>query len=255
MSALAPLDVGRVPLDGVTLIEASAGTGKTHTIATLFVRLLLEKDLEVSEILVVTYTRAATAELRQRIRARLGAALDLFDAVARESADLAAASMLGAADPVLLALARRTAERSQLPAQRLRLLQAIRSFDEAAIFTIHGFCQRVLSVSAFESGAAFDAELLEDQRSILNEVVQDYWVSKLHAADETFVRHALEHAPLRLLTGLAQRACADPELQVIPTVVPQPVVPLQAAFDAARQHASEVFTRTRAEIAALLDPG
>lgn len=76
------LDASTVPLGGTVLIEASAGTGKTYTIATLFVRLLLEQRLEVSQILVVTYTRAATAELRDRIRRRLLEAVAAADGAA-----------------------------------------------------------------------------------------------------------------------------------------------------------------------------
>ena len=72
MIRLEPLEI---ELAGTSLIEASAGTGKTFTIATLYLRLLLERELSVGEILVVTYTRAATAELRDRIRRRIAAAL------------------------------------------------------------------------------------------------------------------------------------------------------------------------------------
>ncbi|MCK5230656.1 MAG: UvrD-helicase domain-containing protein, partial [Desulfobulbaceae bacterium] len=74
-----PLDPFRAPLTGVNIIEASAGTGKTYTIAILFLRLLLEKGLSVNRILVVTYTVAATAELRDRIRRRIREALDAFE--------------------------------------------------------------------------------------------------------------------------------------------------------------------------------
>ena len=73
-----PLDPFGVPLQGVNLVEAAAGTGKTWTITALYLRLLLEQDLPVARILVVTYTRAATGELRQRLRDALVAALEAF---------------------------------------------------------------------------------------------------------------------------------------------------------------------------------
>jgi exodeoxyribonuclease V beta subunit len=73
MKALLPFEV---PLHGVRLIEANAGTGKTYTITTLYLRLLLERGLEVGQILVVTYTNAATAELRRTVRERLVAMRD-----------------------------------------------------------------------------------------------------------------------------------------------------------------------------------
>ncbi|HEX4355209.1 MAG TPA: UvrD-helicase domain-containing protein, partial [Polyangiales bacterium] len=147
------LEVETAPLDGVTLIEASAGTGKTHTIATLFLRLLLEAELPLSEILVVTYTRAATAELRLRIRARLAEALEALEETGSAPRDRALANMVAGAR-----------SGAHVARYKTRLIDALRSFDESAIFTIHGFCQRVLKKHAFESGVPFEAELREDQR-------------------------------------------------------------------------------------------
>jgi len=63
-----PLEILTIPLDGVNLIEASAGTGKTYTISNLYLRLILEKEISVRDILVVTFTDAATKELKERIR-------------------------------------------------------------------------------------------------------------------------------------------------------------------------------------------
>ncbi|NDG55146.1 MAG: hypothetical protein EBX56_04160, partial [Betaproteobacteria bacterium] len=103
------------PLDGLNLIEASAGTGKTWALCALYMRLLLECKLDVQQILVVTFTKAATAELRERIRLRI--AQSLRDLKAQDHPD---SDALG------------------------RLEHALESMDEAAIFTIHGFCQRAL---------------------------------------------------------------------------------------------------------------
>ena len=74
-----PLNPLTLNLHGQILIEASAGTGKTYTIALLFLRLLLEKGLSVDEILVVTFTKAATEELRGRVRQRIRDALDVLE--------------------------------------------------------------------------------------------------------------------------------------------------------------------------------
>jgi len=109
---------------GTSLVEASAGTGKTFTIAGLFLRLILEKNLSVREILVVTYTVAATEELRHRIRRTLANALQAFTTGASD-------------DPFLRALvARHVDQRADLEA---RLDRALYGFDEAPIYTIHGF--------------------------------------------------------------------------------------------------------------------
>src|SRR5690606_11487391 len=139
------------PFTGRSLIEASAGTGKTWTLTALYARLLLERELSVGQILVVTYTTAATAELRERIRARLAELLALYEG--GESGD-----------DFLNELHRRHPGE----AARRRLLLAVHGFDEAAIFTIHGFCQRALQDSAFEAGGDFDAELTQDDREVLD---------------------------------------------------------------------------------------
>ena len=146
------------PLQGVNLIEASAGTGKTFTITGLYLRLLLESGLTVAQILVVTYTRAATAELRERIRERL--------LQVRRALDTAAD------DPFCAGLLSACGDRELL---RRRLALALLDFDRAAIFTIHGFCQRVLTDSAFESRVPFETELAPDQSDLLQQVVDDFW--------------------------------------------------------------------------------
>ena len=188
------LDPRTVPLLGTHLVEASAGCGKTHTITELYVRLVAERRLDVSQILVVTYTRAATAELRERIREKLR-------------------------------LAARDRERD--PEARERLATAVRSFDEAAIFTIHGFCQRALADNAFESGVAFESVLVPDLGPMLLELVQDFYCRELHGAPKVFVRSLGRGGPEKLLS-LAYTATSDPDLEVLPAVVN---VDLEGAYD------------------------
>ncbi len=155
------LDLFGIPLEGTHLIEASAGTGKTYTIASLYIRLLLEKACHVREILVVTYTVPATDELKSRIREKIRSALRSF-----ESGE--------SSDPFMNDLLQRT-ERHDHAVQSLEF--ALRRFDEAAIFTIHGFCQRVLSEMAFETGSLFASELITDQVELLKEVIGDFYRS------------------------------------------------------------------------------
>ncbi|MGQ5255615.1 exodeoxyribonuclease V subunit beta [Xanthomonas arboricola] len=184
-----------LPLHGVRLIEASAGTGKTFTLATLFTRLVVERGLRIGQILAVTFTEAATQELRRRIRERLVLAATLVpDApvgAARAATDLAddpsrPGPLLQDAPDVLLTravLATHLANGTETPAAlRRRLQQAVEEIDLAAVFTIHGFCARVLREHALESGQAFAApELLANDRELLGEVAADLW--RQRAAD------------------------------------------------------------------------
>ena len=160
-------DLVNAPLDeGVTLIEASAGTGKTYNIAGLFTRLILDRGLEAGEILAVTYTEAATKELRDRVQRRLAEALlvletdkvkDPNDRLMNQVRDRAASGELN----------RETS--------KLRLQLALAEFDNAPIFTIHGFCQRMLADRAFECGRPFEQEITTDEKGLLGEIARDFW--------------------------------------------------------------------------------
>ncbi len=159
-----PLDAAAVPLTGLQLIEASAGTGKTHAITALYLRVLLEAGLTVRDVLVVTFTRAATEELRGRLRDRLTTALRLLE-------DPAALAVVE--DAALAAIVRRAATDAEAKARALR--DAVAALDEAAVQTIHGFCQRALRDHAFDSGQLFTAELTESEQALRATVVADWW--------------------------------------------------------------------------------
>ncbi|MCU5774657.1 exodeoxyribonuclease V subunit beta [Erwiniaceae bacterium BAC15a-03b] len=161
------LDPLTLPLAGERLIEASAGTGKTFTIGLLYLRLLLglgqqaayPRPLSVEEILVVTFTEAATAELRGRIRSNIH---QLRIACVRGVTD----------DPMLQQLLSQIDDLQQAASM---LLAAERQMDEAAIFTIHGFCQRMLNLNAFESGMLFEQQLIEDEHTLRRQATADFW--------------------------------------------------------------------------------
>lgn len=170
--ALQALDVFHCPPHGSQLIEASAGTGKTWNICGLYLRLLLERQFTVQQILVVTFTNAATAELRERIRGRLAETLAALRG-----------EPLPPGDPFVPQLLQALAERG-LAADTLRALadEALQGFDEAAIFTIHGFCQRALADAPFASGLPLHTELLADDGELVAQVVQDFWRAEVVAA-------------------------------------------------------------------------
>ncbi|MDD2455260.1 MAG: UvrD-helicase domain-containing protein [Kiritimatiellae bacterium] len=181
-----PFDVINTSLAPGTcaLIEANAGTGKTFNIQHLYLRLLLERNLEPSQILVVTFTEAATAELRDRIRQNIAAAIACLDTP-------------HSGDPVLLkiiAQARNTTKAPEESRSALRL--ALAAFDEAAIFTIHGFCNRTLTSQAFDSGVAFDCELIPSYADLIRETVADFYRQELAAPQPPAAgfEKLLEHA-------------------------------------------------------------
>ncbi len=160
-------DTLKTDLTGTHLIEAGAGTGKTYTIAGIYLRLVLEKGLGVDQILVVTFTRAATAELKDRIRNNL---LQVKAALWGTTVQ----------DPLIQALAARSADNIHQAVNRVN--HALIDFDRAAIFTIHGFCQRILFENAFETGAFFENEMLGDQTELVEAITDDFWRKWLHDA-------------------------------------------------------------------------
>lgn len=163
-----PFDPATVRFDpGVYLVEASAGTGKTFSLTLTVLRMLLDRDAAgayrvrgIGNILVVTFTNAATSELVTRVRAALREAVDVFAGTAaptEQNAHLFALREQYGADGVA------------------RLRDALASIDELAIFTIHGFCKRVLDESALESGTSYDAGFIENDDLWLERVTQDWW--------------------------------------------------------------------------------
>ncbi|QAV22511.1 exodeoxyribonuclease V subunit beta [Proteus hauseri] len=164
-----PLNPFTLPLYQRRLIEASAGTGKTYTIGLLYLRLLLGlggesaflRPLSVEEILVVTFTEAATDELRARIRNNIH---KLRLACIRNDIE----SSNDAYNKLLEQI-----QNKELAAQWL--LEAERQMDEAAIYTIHGFCQRMLANNAFESGVLFEQVLIQDEYELKKRVCADFW--------------------------------------------------------------------------------
>jgi exodeoxyribonuclease V beta subunit len=253
MNALEPLSV---ELSATHLIEASAGTGKTYTITTLYLRLVIESGLDVSEILVVTYTKAATAELRQRVRDRLREALERL-----EARPLAAQGESSRSDDLDELLERALADDESGDVTRTRLVRALTGFDEASIFTIHGFCQRVLQDNAFESGVPFESELLTDPRPLLREVAEDFWTRELYAAPPVLVRHLMglklarrSYGPA-LLADLAARIVTHPDTTLLPDR-PEPSIDAHGeAWERALSETKALWEAARREVLGLLCAG
>lgn len=197
---------------GVNLIEASAGTGKTYAIAMLALRFVVEKGLAIDELLIVTFTKAATEELKERVRARLNEARQVFAGNNR------------GLDPNIIAWADRLAMDHGEARQRVEL--ALLDIDQAGIFTIHGFCQRLLKEHALESGQMFDVELSSDVGVVYQTCADDFW------RREVYQRTAAQASVL-----LSCAATPDALLATVDSIPPtMPVYPAAVDLDEALDH-------------------
>jgi exodeoxyribonuclease V beta subunit len=194
-------DAAFTPLEkGFTVVEASAGTGKTTTISAIVLRFIAEHGIPIEKILVATYTELATAELRGRIRQVI------VDALHCAGGGTAHWDFVGT-------IVEKTTDRTEL-AQRLQL--ALHNFDQAPVLTIHGFCARVLADRAFESGVLFDTELTTEQSHFLYEVADDFWRAHFYTADPITAAVVRGRIKPEQLVGLLEQLTNDPMLRVLP---------------------------------------
>lgn len=233
-----PLDLINTPLEGINLIEASAGTGKTYAIEGLLLRLILEKQLRVDQILVVTFTKAATAELRDRIRGKLLQAEKAFAAGASE-------------DNLLADLLQR--QKDHAAAVDL-IHDALVEFDKAPIFTIHGFCARILYEHAFETANLFDSELISDQTELVRDVAEDFWRRHFYDAPQEFISYFTEKikSPAYFRKLLNKTGAA--EFKIIPQIK-KPLLKTLSAFRKTYQRLKDQWPTVRTAVSeALHDP-
>jgi len=219
------LNLLTLPLSGRQIIEASAGTGKTFTLAALYVRLVLghgraAKGLQPANILVMTFTDAATAELRERIRLRLHQAALWFDAQV--------AGRTAKPDPFLLDLTQDFTP-DQWPQCAAQLHLAAQSMDEAAIYTIHGWSRRMLSSFALHSRDLFEQTHLDNPSELLHQLVNDHWRRWFYPLDlpqQKILQTLLGGDPQALLKDLKTR-WQSLDRQPQPNDAAQPPAPAQ----------------------------
>jgi exodeoxyribonuclease V beta subunit len=228
-----------IRLDAPTLVEASAGTGKTHAITTYFVRAILEYGLAPERILVVTYTKAATAELRVRCRGRIVKALEQLEETPGDH-------------DALHSVLKSSVERLGRREVGRRLRAALRQMDQAPILTIHGFCQRLLQEHPLSFGVDLELEVAEDVSALHAELAVDFWATELYDAPD-WLLEALEarRVSVRRLEQLANVATM-PGIEIIG---PEPAVSDEAALeDVLRLHrrAAEIWEEKRDTVLRLL---
>ncbi|HEX5314544.1 MAG TPA: UvrD-helicase domain-containing protein, partial [Gammaproteobacteria bacterium] len=242
-----PVEVFEHPLQGLSLIEASAGTGKTTTLVELYLRALLFAPYTVESILAVTFTRAATGELSVRIREALAEVRARLDQSGGTNGELQ-----GKLPPRFRTeLFARAGNNSEELARRVNA--ALAAFDDKAVFTIHGFCQRALADNAFEAGAAFATTQTEDEEALLAQAAADFW--RRRSGDEAcpaYVHWLLTtvKSPADLLKELRDALTVGAELRVEPTITAAGVQKAAAAFWQSAEAAKRAWSRGRG----VLDP-
>ena len=187
---------GPLPEQGTTLLEASAGTGKTYTVGALVTRYVAEGRARLGEMLVITFGRAASQELRERVRdALVGAERALSDPSAADRSDTLVGWLLAQ-------------DESERPAMRERLRDALADFDSATIATTHQFCQLVLRSLGVAGDTEAGARLVEDLDDLVVEVVDDLYLGR-YASDR-------EQPPFGrdVALELGRAAVGDPQAQV-----------------------------------------
>lgn len=164
-------NVTEVALSGTNLIEASAGTGKTFSIAILVLRMIVEKNIPIDKQLIVTFTNYAVAELQERIRKFLSEAAEIVSLSEKDLEENAEKY-----EKIILQICNNYPDKKEL---RDQLRQSQLLLDEASIVTIHGFCQRMLNEFAFESGQNFQVELQADVSYLIDRVTNEFWRNEI----------------------------------------------------------------------------
>ena len=185
------------PLRGRTLIEASAGTGKTYSLEHIVLRLVVERGIAIGRVLVVTFTKAATAELKSRIRGKLLAVRKLVtEGVAPTDKNLLEQfERWRELDPDLV---------------RERLERAVREFDDAVILTIHSFCQKTLSDFVFTSGGSYGVDS-GNENELLGRTAEEFLRLEARRANEKGATEAFRVLQTLKLDKVLSKLAAEPE--------------------------------------------
>ncbi len=222
-------------MKGINLIEASAGTGKTYAIAMLVLRFIVEKGIPIDKLLVVTFTKAATEELKERIRNRLIEAKQILEAGSTNH-DITLSNWLDG-----LAIDEKHIKK--------HLNCALLDIDRAGVLTIHGFCQRVLKEHALESGQLFDSELTGNIDTIIQNCADDFWRIELYTRDvwEVAILTAEFNSPDALLQSIKAAQSAE-KIYPEPADLNQQLLIIEKLIEKAAQQYDDLSCKIRLAI-------
>jgi len=240
------IDLLNAPLTGTSLIEANAGTGKTYNITALFTRMLTEMNLPVESILVVTYTKAAVSDLKAKIYKRLNDVLGAMTAL--KNGEEKAYD-----DPFPTQYA--DMRKDSLDADIKSIKDAVRDFDQCAIFTIHGFCQRMLKENAFSGDVAYDIELTGDSAELIRKPIYNFWRRNAYKASPAVIPILLKMQPDDLIS-FYKNVQSNQSIEIVKpeTMVTEETI-LQCENDLIRLHEQikMIYASDNAEIHQLMD--
>jgi exodeoxyribonuclease V beta subunit len=223
------LDPLRLPLWGGRFIEASAGTGKTWAIAALYLRLVLGhgrsgeafvRPLMPCDIVVLTFTRAATHELVTRIRARLLEAAAIFSATAVEPSSDQVRSAMAQTDPLLKNLLSEYADQASRHQAAQRLEHAAQNMDQAAIYTLDAWFQRLLREHVWSDRSLSSNALLADEGALRWQATQDYWRQQIYPLPTEDLKRVLQVWPT--LARVYQDVCKSAAVHTADTLGTEP---------------------------------
>ncbi|MCX8123141.1 MAG: exodeoxyribonuclease V subunit beta [Spirochaetes bacterium] len=209
-------------LDGINCIEASAGTGKTYTISHLYLRLMIGKCLNIDNILVVTFTNAATNELRSRIRSLIKIANEMLEDRCDSEVVKKYSELYEYLKNICIDYNDQSCCSKKIIKKKLEL--ALHEIDKAPIYTIHSFCSRTLNEYAFESRSLFGSRLVEDVTPFMQRVVEDFYYTKIAPLGEEFIALFVHNKDdfVSWLMQLLRKLPDDPDIVILPEVAFDP---------------------------------
>ncbi|MGQ9843080.1 MAG: UvrD-helicase domain-containing protein, partial [Spirochaetota bacterium] len=207
-------------LEGINCIEASAGTGKTYTISHLYLRMIIEKGLGIDNILVVTFTNAATDELRSRIRLLIKVAYDMVEGRCDDEIIEKYNELYGYLNTICAKVDSGN-YRQQI---KDKLQVALTEIDKAHIYTIHSFCRRTLNEFAFESRSLFGSQLVEDESPYMRRIVEKFYYSEIAPRGEKFVAlfYQKNEDFVSWFMKLLRKLPDDPDISILPDITFEP---------------------------------
>lgn len=193
--------ISSMQFHGLHWIEASAGTGKTFTLSSLMVRILLEKYLP-RQVIATTFTRKAAAELKSRIRQRLYGILQLLESLRSElPANIEARAKLEK-DELVLVVLERNANQIGYACERLQLV--LDQLDELFVGTLDSFSQTLLREFAFESGKIERADISHDDKMYVQQLVHDILREWVQNQPQAAVNILLQRRQLKSVEAYAE---------------------------------------------------